>query len=462
MTGGGLDFADLLVRSTLLIGAGWIAAGAVGKAGGSAAMRHWVWLLGVAALILLPIALAALPALPILPTGARLDAAAAPGAILAEAPPLPLGDLAEGLYLAVALALMTRLLVGRFVLARLWRKAADATDSWRDLADELRSSLGIRRRVALRLAGGPTMPMTWGALRPKILLPAEARGWPPEQRRIVLLHELAHVGRLDSLSRSIAALASALYWFHPFVWHAARRMRLEQEHACDDLVLAAGAPPRIYARSLLDVAGGMRTPLLTGGLSVAMARTSELERRLLAIIGTGSRRRPGPAFAGASAAAALGLTSLIAAAAPVSAVERPLPVLAVAESSQEPEVDVQQWVANRLQTEANARQTALNARQTALNARQTAANRVQAEANARQAEANARQQQANILQAERNARQAEAGALQARRAGHHSQPLAPPPLQPVAAVPPVPALPALKPLPALPVAPEPPGSGPSP
>ena len=41
---------DLLIRSSLLLAMIWCAAAAVRRAGGSAAMRHMVWLLGLGAL----------------------------------------------------------------------------------------------------------------------------------------------------------------------------------------------------------------------------------------------------------------------------------------------------------------------------------------------------------------------------------------------------------------------------
>ena len=129
----------------------------------------------------------------------------------------------------------------------------------------------------------------------------------------MLLHELAHVSRHDSFSRSAAAMVCALYWFQPVIWYAARRMRLEQEHACDDLVLSLGAAARAYARDLLEVAGAFRPPPLVAGLSVAMARNSELERRLTAIIRRGPRRRSSARFLAGSGAAALLATFLIAA-----------------------------------------------------------------------------------------------------------------------------------------------------
>ncbi|HEV2818743.1 MAG TPA: M56 family metallopeptidase, partial [Allosphingosinicella sp.] len=325
------DLLDLLVRSSLLLAMIWLAAEAVRQAGGSAAMRHLVWLLGFAALPLLPLLAIVMPPLllPILPEAAPAPAMTAPafaaaaaagsgGTAPASGPGL--GAVVRWLYFAVAAGLAGRLALGHFLLARLWRRARPAGDAhWAALTAGLAGALGISRPVALRIAADPAMPMTWGTLRPKILLPAEARTWSDERRRIVLLHELAHVSRRDSLSRSAATIVCALYWFHPAAWYAARRMRLEQEHACDDLVLALGAGAHAYARDLLEVAGGLRRAPILAGLPAAMARPSELERRLAAIVGRASRRRSSARFTAGSGAAALAATLLVATVAPVAA-----------------------------------------------------------------------------------------------------------------------------------------------
>lgn len=167
----------------------------------------------------------------------------------------------------------------------------------------LSRELRLSEPVALRIARGPAMPMTWGTLAPKILLPAEAHAWPAERRRFVLLHELAHVARRDSLARTAASLACALYWFHPGAWLAARRLRLEQEYAADDRLLELGVPARGYALSLLELARRLG-PRSWADHAAAMAGACQLERRVLAITKPARRDEPGLAFLSVAAVAA--------------------------------------------------------------------------------------------------------------------------------------------------------------
>lgn len=296
------EVAGLVLRATLLVGTAWLAAALLKKAGAPAAARHMAWLLGIAALLALPLLSSLVPALnlPILPPEAPTGSApmvAAPQPVLAahESYLLPF------IYALGAVALLLRLVIGRRMLERLWRAADIVPDAaWEALLARLSAKIRLSRPVELRIARGPVMPMTWGTLAPKLLLPAEAVAWPAERRRLVLLHELAHVARRDSLSRSIASLACALYWFHPGAWFAARQMRIEQEHAADDCVLAAGGCARAYARNLLHLArraGEGRQPAHVA----AMAGMAQLERRLVSITVPARRDPPGPAFLASSA-----------------------------------------------------------------------------------------------------------------------------------------------------------------
>lgn len=173
---------------------------------------------------------------------------------------------------------------------RLRRLGRPAPVETRIMVWQLAARLGLRRQVtALELAGN-VMPMTFGVLRPVILLPASAADWDADRLRAVLLHELAHVKRHDCLTQLVARCACALYWFNPLAWVAARRLRLERELACDDLVLASGSRASDYASHLLEIARGLRVGALAGVASIAMARPSQLAGRLLAVL-DGSRAR---------------------------------------------------------------------------------------------------------------------------------------------------------------------------
>ena len=79
------------------------------------------------------------------------------------------------------------------------------------------SRLGIRRPVTLLIHPDKTIPVVWGILRCRLMLPAAARQWSDEQLQSVLLHELAHIKRRDTLVQLLAQVACALHWFNPLV-----------------------------------------------------------------------------------------------------------------------------------------------------------------------------------------------------------------------------------------------------
>jgi hypothetical protein len=181
-----------------------------------------------------------------------------------------------------------------------------------DLLQHLRTQLRLRRPVELLTSPARTMPMTWGLWRARLLVPDDAVAWPPDRRGHVLLHELGHVKRRDCLSQLCAQLACAIYWFNPLVWFASRRMQVERERACDDLVLTHGAQPSAYAEHLLaSVASVPALRLATA--AIAMARPSTLEERMNAILHTGLNRR-GLTARSAIAAILLFLVALVPAA----------------------------------------------------------------------------------------------------------------------------------------------------
>jgi hypothetical protein len=190
--------------------------------------------------------------------------------------------------LGIGLAAL-RLLLGRMRFAWLIRTASTVDASWWLLhVHEIAGRLGIRRRVGLLESEETEIPLTSGAWRPKIVLSPDYADWSPLRRDAILHHELAHIKRLDAVAQAIGHTATALYWFHPLVWLTVKAMRAEREQACDDYVLAAGTKPSEYAHELLEIASSLRQPAFISAL--AMARRSELEGRVMALLNPAQRR----------------------------------------------------------------------------------------------------------------------------------------------------------------------------
>jgi beta-lactamase regulating signal transducer with metallopeptidase domain len=319
----------LLAKVTLVLGVGALLALPLRRR--SAAARHAVWTLVLAGCLALPLLAPVAPRLelPVPAPAARSAAGAAPtaplaadGSIVDEAPdpsvpttveprsssPGP-GEAvrraarAQPVVLAAVWLLGTVLLLawtvaGHLGLRRLARSSTPlASAAWAGLLREAAAATGVERPIDLRACPALAAPITWGARRPRVLFPSQATEWSAELRRAALLHELAHVARVDYLTQLFAVIACALYWFHPGVWMALRRLRRESERACDDRILELGTPAAEYAAHLLAVAREVSARRLSGtGVAVGMARPSTFEHRLLAVLDdTAPRRALGPA-----------------------------------------------------------------------------------------------------------------------------------------------------------------------
>ncbi len=227
---------------------------------------------------------------------------------------VPTSLLLLAIWAAGAAAVLAALVAGHIAVRALARTAAPIADPrLLRVAGDAARKLGVARRVEILRCSGNQMPATWGIVHPTIVLPAVAELWTADEQRVVLLHELSHVKRFDSLTQLVAQLACAVYWFNPAVWYAARRMREERERACDVAVLDGGADACRYAEHLLHVARAHRSPRRAALAALSMARPSQLEGRLVAILDAprSAHSRRGAATVGAMlGAATLALSAL--------------------------------------------------------------------------------------------------------------------------------------------------------
>lgn len=188
--------------------------------------------------------------------------------------------------------------LGRDWMHAVWltREAEPLGDPrWHSLLGEAREALGVTRAVRLRASREVSTPLTWGWLRPVILLPHESAGWTDGERRAVLLHEMAHVRRLDTPLFALALLGAAWFWFHPSVWWALSEWRTAREEACDRAVLRGGVRASGYATLLLGLARPARADagIRTVAVSAGIARSTHLYRRIDAVLEAAPRPAEG-------------------------------------------------------------------------------------------------------------------------------------------------------------------------
>jgi beta-lactamase regulating signal transducer with metallopeptidase domain len=215
-----------------------------------------------------------------------------------------LAPLLIALWLVGVLVVFCRSVMGHLAVRRMVKSSLDvaASINVRVHLDDLRASAGIRRRVRVLAHPAIAAPLTTGLFRPVVLFPSSVARWTDERLRLAVVHELAHVARCDYLGRLVATVAEALFWFHPVIWFAAARLRVEGEHAADDRVLADGCPGVIYASHLLDLARSGRPLAALPAATLDMARPSDLESRLRAMLDLHrSRRSLSPRFQAATA-----------------------------------------------------------------------------------------------------------------------------------------------------------------
>jgi TonB family protein len=300
MTGWYSVMADVALKSVLVLCAAGLMAILMRRR--SAAARHVLWIAAFAALLALPLLTASLPAW-------EAPVAFSPGAFFRvgaqvegpremepqiNADERPWKDNSQSAFMGVY-----RRPDLPFRIAALW--AAGSAVSLAQMALAWLAVLRIRRKarpfpgisvegVPVLESGPGAMPMTFGPLRPAIFLPSDAGGWPAERRRMVLSHELAHIHRGDAATHLLARVALSFYWWNPLAWLAWRHFVRERERAADDLVLAAGASASDYAGHLLDIARSMQPAPTATCAAIAMARRSQLESRLRAILDSGVTR----------------------------------------------------------------------------------------------------------------------------------------------------------------------------
>jgi beta-lactamase regulating signal transducer with metallopeptidase domain len=284
----------------------------------SAAERSWVAHIGLLALVIMALAPLVLPTwsveapamfskapaveapastaptegqskFTIVKADAAKPASAAPAA--SSRPTISAAAAASALY-AVPAAIL--LLITFLALARLVALQARADvlvdGHWLSALARAQRRMGFKHGTALLTSNELASPISWGLMRPVIVLNARAVEASGEAEAIIA-HELAHVARMDWMKLLLARIATALFWFNPLVWMLAREAHQLREETADDAVLAADIADTDYAQLLVGVARHECPGLLLGAHGVAPSKGS-LARRVARVLDVKSVRGP--------------------------------------------------------------------------------------------------------------------------------------------------------------------------
>ncbi len=170
------------------------------------------------------------------------------------------------LWLAVACALA---LVFAASYVRSYRRFRGAEPVDINYVNQLLAAHPLHRKIAVRVSDRVSAPLTYGLLRPVILLPRSMDRADEAALGFVLTHELAHIRRFDALRKPVLAAVACLHWFDPLVWAMLALAGRDMERACDRAVIDAFGPDarHSYARALLDMEERRGVPAAASGFS---------------------------------------------------------------------------------------------------------------------------------------------------------------------------------------------------
>jgi beta-lactamase regulating signal transducer with metallopeptidase domain len=171
---------------------------------------------------------------------------------------------------------------GFLLLERERRRQSDTVSALiLDVCTALQRRLGLNRVVRYCECVWLQAPAVIGWFRPIVLLPVTAlTGLSDEQLQLVIVHELAHIQRLDPFVNVFQICVETLLFYHPAVWWLNKRIRAERENCCDDVAVSVCGNAVEYARALTLMEEWRSAPALA-----MAANRGPLSERIFRVLG---------------------------------------------------------------------------------------------------------------------------------------------------------------------------------
>jgi TonB family protein len=157
--------------------------------------------------------------------------------------------------------------------------------SYRRHSHPLHSAPSWNVEADLRVSDDVTSPVTFGVLRPVVLLPGDFVELAPAVREAILCHEVLHVRRKDWVFMFAEEIIRSVFWFHPAIWWLLGEIGLAREQTVDREVIEMTKSRESYVDALLAIAGAK--PMLDLAPAPLFLRKRHLKQRVISILKEG-------------------------------------------------------------------------------------------------------------------------------------------------------------------------------
>lgn len=186
-----------------------------------------------------------------------------------------------------ALLFLVRMATGMADLRQLHQKTHhEAEPKWLEFIRNQQEILKISRPVRLLSSIHIDMPLTYGILKPVILVPSALfLQLSPAQLEAIITHELAHVKRHDYLTNLFQSMLEVVFFFHPVFWWINKEIKEQRENACDELAIHKGISPKDLAYGLANVLNRAQQHIPEMAMAAAGKRNTPTLDRIKRIMG---------------------------------------------------------------------------------------------------------------------------------------------------------------------------------
>ena len=152
---------------------------------------------------------------------------------------MPTSDYINPLFLIWIIGICISLLyffISYIKISTIIKEALPIQDN--DFTSEWLKKQNIKRTISIVTSDRISTPITFGIIRPKIVIPLNMNYQNKEQFSYVLTHELVHIEGFDAIWKVVSILTLCIHWFNPLVWMMYNLFNRDVEIACDEKVIS--------------------------------------------------------------------------------------------------------------------------------------------------------------------------------------------------------------------------------